>query len=46
VEELLKGRDVEDLVAGGLRSVDHELFDYRISNCFLVLSKLKNQPCS
>jgi hypothetical protein len=25
VEELLEGRDIEDLVAGGLRSVDHEL---------------------
>ena len=24
-EELLEGRDVEDLVAGGLRSVDNEL---------------------
>lgn len=27
VEELLESRDVEDLVAGGLRSVDDELFD-------------------
>ena len=26
VEELLEGRDVEDLVACGLRSVDDELF--------------------
>ena len=26
VEELLEGRDVEDLVARGLRSVDDELF--------------------
>lgn len=26
VEELLESRDVEDLVAGGLRSVDDELF--------------------
>ena len=25
LEELLKGRDVEDLVAGGLRGVDDEL---------------------
>lgn len=25
VKELLEGRDVEDLVASGLRSVDHEL---------------------
>jgi hypothetical protein len=25
VQELLKGRDIEDLVAGGLRSVDDEL---------------------
>jgi hypothetical protein len=25
VEELLEGRDIEDLVAGGLRSVDNEL---------------------
>jgi hypothetical protein len=25
VEELLKGRDIEDLVASGLRSVDNEL---------------------
>ena len=25
VEELLEGRDVEDLVVGGLRSVDHIL---------------------
>ena len=28
VEELLEGRDVEDLVASGLRSVDDELFVY------------------
>ena len=28
VEELLEGRDVEDLVAGGLRSVDDELIFY------------------
>jgi hypothetical protein len=27
VEELLEGRDVEDLVASGLRSVDDELFE-------------------
>ena len=30
VEELLKGRDVEDLVAGRLRSVDHELLNFQI----------------
>ena len=28
VEELLEGRDVEDLVARGLRSVDDELIYY------------------
>lgn len=28
VEELLEGRDVEDLVARGLRSVDDELIFY------------------
>jgi len=33
VEELFEGRDVEDLVARGLRSVDDVLFFISIFNC-------------
>lgn len=41
VEELLEGRDVEDLVARGLRSVDDELCFISILNCdFMRVSKM------
>jgi hypothetical protein len=38
VQELLKGRDIEDLVAGGLRGVDDELRRRAVSD--------SNQTCT
>ena len=38
LEELLKGRDVEDLVAGGLLSVDDELLGLLLGLAGLLLA--------
>lgn len=43
LEELLEGGGVEDLVAGGLRGVDDELTERRVSTMTLSIAKFRGQ---